>query len=462
MSMRIIISFLLYLIVLSSCEFEDRDQIYDLGNDFIIDPTRVIMVDTLTVNTFNTKIDTFHTSRVNRFLVGMTKNQYGVETYCESYFRIAPDQLAEIEETSRFDSIQLILYLDGYHTGDTTQIGEFEVYRLAEDIKVDPLTELLYNNQQFDIEDVPLGRFTLNLNRVITDIDKPIDSVTVSLNPDLGQALFDMLVYDADSVLENETFDTFFKGLCIKPVNGKSSFVFGINAKTDTLASPRLRLYYSDKRYLYDTFVDFPIEHEYRNFKGVLSTTNPNYNAFVHITNNYNGSWLEDLSSSEDKLSGNITNNVTFIQAGLLRTRIEIPFIDDFYYLGTGTIVSAELFMEPDDNNSLRKADLPSQLAMTLVDHKNRYFSPLYVVGSTQKSAVGILNYNDEFRIKTYYSYDITSFVKDEYDSNAIPRYAMMLQLPYDYKYPNVNQLVIGNQANETNKMNLKVYITNY
>ncbi|MBN2806853.1 MAG: hypothetical protein JXR22_09355 [Prolixibacteraceae bacterium] len=460
--MRIIISLLLSLIMFSSCEFDDADQIYDLGNDFIIDPTRVIMVDTLTVNTFNTRIDTFHTSRVNRFLLGMTKNNYGIETYCESYFRIAPDPLADIEETSRFDSIQLILHLDGYHTGDTTQIGEFEVYRLVEDILVDPVTEYLYNNQQFKVEEVPLGRFTLNLNRVITDIDVPTDSVAVSIDPALGQELFDMLVAEKDSILENEIFDKYFKGICIRPVKGKSSFVFGINAKPDTLSSPKLRLYYSDKRYLYDDFVDFPIENEYRNTKGVLSTTYPNYNAFVHITNNYQGSLIESLSSSEDILSSNSTNNVSFIQAGMLRTRIEIPYIDDFYYLGTGTIVSAELFMEPDENNSLEKADLPSQLGMSLVDHKNRYFSPLYVVGSTQKGAIGVLNYNDEFKMKTYYSYDITSFVKDEYDSNAIPKYALMLHLPYDYKYPNVDQLVIGNQASDVNELRLKVYITNY
>lgn len=452
----------MFMLLFSACEFEDGNKFYDLGNDFIIDPTRVIMVDTLTVNTFNTRIDTFHTSRANRFLVGITENRYGVETYCESYFRIAPDPQADIQETSKFDSIQLILHLDGYHTGDTTQLGEFEVYRLAESIKVDPQTEYLYNNQQFGVEEVPLGRFTLNLNRVINDIDKPIDSVAVSIDPVLGQTLFDMLVFDKDSVLENETFDEFFKGLCIRPVRGKSSFIFGINAKTDSLSSPRLRLFYSDKRFLYDTHVDFPLETTYRNVKGLLSTTYPNYNAFVHITNNYNGSWLEALSSSEDKLASTITNNVSFIQSGLLRTRIEIPYIDDFYYLGTGTIISAELFMEPDDNNSLRKADLPQRLGMTLVDHKNRHFSPLYVVGSTQNAAVGMLNYNDEFRMKTFYSYDITSFVKDEYDSNAIPRYTLMLSLPYDYKYPTVDQLIIGNQTNEANPLKLKVYITNY
>ena len=150
----------------------------------------------------------------------------------------------------------------------------------------------------------------------------------------------------------------------------------------------------------------------------------------------------------------------------MLRTRIEIPTIDNLYAFGVGSIVKAELEFSPVRASFDQESDLPSQLEMTIVDSKNREYNPLYIAGTTDP-AYGSLSFNKEFRTQTKYVYDITNFVKTEYEDKADPVYSLLMSIHYDTQhpfsaYPNLDQLVIGNRKNVENKMKLKVYLTNY
>ncbi|NLU39743.1 MAG: hypothetical protein GXX78_12755, partial [Bacteroidales bacterium] len=111
---------LLSALWLISCEYEQTDYRYNLGADFISDPTRVVMIDTLTVHTYTTATDSVITSREDRLLAGRFENKLGVVTTAESYFRLDPCEIFELSETAVFDSACFILYPDDYEFGDTT------------------------------------------------------------------------------------------------------------------------------------------------------------------------------------------------------------------------------------------------------------------------------------------------------------------------------------------------------
>ncbi|MFA9391560.1 MAG: hypothetical protein ACERKD_17250 [Prolixibacteraceae bacterium] len=450
---QIIFAFLLSILFFS-CQFEESDIAYNLGNDFINDPTTVIMIDTMTVNTFTTTVDSFTTSRSSRFLVGSTTNSYGITTYCESYLCFELNDAGVFHETARFDSICLLLNRDGYNSGDTSSVGEFEVYTLTEEIEADETSGYLYNTSYFASEDTPAAKFNI-------DYSSKERLISVRLDDAFGENLFQLTKDESELMTDKELFQAYFKGMVIKPVDGMANFVAGLNGRVDSMDAPRIRIYYSDITVTDDLSFDFPLE-KYDTYDASSNSTTVNFRSFNHIENHFEGTILQEIESGEAKLSSKLTNNVSFIQFGsFLQTRIEIPGIDNLYSLGIGSIIKAELHIEPIEESFSEKADLPSSLIMSLVDAKNRYYRGLYVAGTTD-NAYGYLNYDKEFKGETSFSYDITNYVKTEYEDKGDPIYSLMLTAPYDPDYPTVDQLIIGNGQNVKNKMKLKVYLSNY
>ena len=452
MKINPIVVFLLS-ILFASCEFSESDIKYNMGNDFINDPTVVYMIDTLTVNTYTTTVDTFSTSRTNRFLTGKAKGYNGMETTCETYLSFETSEASVFHTTAVYDSILLMINLDGYNCGDTTQTGEFGVYRLTEKIAVDTDSKYIFNTSRFPSESTPLAKFVI-------DYRKSEKLIPVKLPDELGKEFFQLTKDKSELMTDPDLFMDYFKGVVIKPIDDNSTFVAGINGIPDSMASPRIRVYYHDNTITDDLYFDFPLE-KYE-LTSTTSTQFVNYRSFNYINNNYQGTKLEGIKPGEAKLSSNNTNNVSFLQAGaMLRTRIEIPNIDNLYQFGVGSIVKAELYMEPVEGTYFEKADLPSTLQMRLVDHKNRDYNALYVTGTTDE-AFGYLNFNKEFKHETNYTYDITNFIKTEYEDRGDPVYSMLMYLPFNALFPNIDQLVIGNNRNAQHKIKLKIYLTSY
>lgn len=445
MKIQYLVAFL-FLIVISACEYDSDTIQYDLGNDFINDPTNVFMIDTLSVNTYTTASDSFATSRNNRLLTGRFVNQFNVETYCESYFRFDPISLPSFHESKQFDSICMLLYLDGYYLGDTTKQAKFKIYRLTQEIDVDDESYYIFNTTQFACEETALGEFTV-------DFETEHDSFFVRLPDVLGEELFALADEESETLTDDEKFKEFFKGVVIKPADENSSLVFGFEAVPDSATSPSMRIFYHDNTINDDLYFDFSIESDY---------SYANYKASTFIKNSYTGSVFEGVEPGESKLSGRLTNNMSMLQGGsLAHTRIEIPGIKNLHQFGRGAIIKAELIFEPVHGTFDEKVDLPSTLNINLVDEENEFFDYLYVIGSTD-AAYGYLNFNDDFPRQSYYSYDITNYVKTEFEDEANTIYSLQLRVPVISKYPNVDQLFIGNNLNTENKIKLRVYFTNF
>jgi hypothetical protein len=441
-------------LLLYSCQYTDSDFKYNVGNDFVEDPVKVIMIDTLTVNTYTTAIDSINTSRNTRFMVGRVENG-GVVTTCESYFRFDPVEEQGLHPSSEFESASMILNLDGYTFGDTAKTCKMEIYRLTEDIKVNAESEYIYNNTQFAHESTPLASFSVDLT------DDKLDSLVVDLPYDFGKKLFD-LAYNSDTMLADASlFKAEYKGFLIKPSDDNVSCVVGFIADPDTSSSPKIRVKYHDNSVEDNLSFDYQIE-KYETVTSSNATDNVNYFGSNFFVNDYSNITGTGFPTGKGKLSSTKTGNVTFLQGGFnLRTRIELPTIDRLYTLGIGSVIKAELYFEPVKGTYKKKSDLPSTLEMYLVDNKNQSFGQMGLVG-TSDMAYAVLHYNEEFKNETYYSFDITKYVVDEYLDKGDPVYSLLMSMPQSGINGNVDQLIIGDQHHPTNKLKLKIYLATY
>jgi hypothetical protein len=440
----------IFSLLIYSCQYtDDGDFQYDVGNDFVKDPVKLVMIDTLVVNTYTTVSDTVATSQIDRFMVGRSENKFGIVTTCESYFRFDPAEVA-LHASSVYESASLILNLDGYSFGDSTKICKMEVYQLTEEITVNDETGDIYNNRQFAHESTPLITFSVDLT------DKKLDSLVVKLPDAFGKELFDSVYNSAEFLSDADLFKAKYKGFVIKPADDNISSVVGFIANPDSVSSPRIKIRYRDNSI--DDDLSFNIEIE----KYSNGTKNINYYASNYFKNDYSKLISDTIPSTEEKLSSSKTDNVTFLQGGLnLRTRIEIPTIDNLHYLGIGSVIKAELIFEPVKGTYSNRSDLPSSLEMYLCDKKNENYGQMSLVGSSDL-AYGVLHYNNEFKNDTYYSFDVTKYVVDEYLSTNDPMFSLLMTLPQKDISSNVNQLIIGDQNHQQNKMKLRVYVATY
>ncbi|MBN1924364.1 MAG: DUF4270 family protein [Prolixibacteraceae bacterium] len=459
------IVFYLSALVFVSCEFDESSYRYNLGADFINDPTRVIMIDTLTVNTYTTLSDSVVTSRGKKLIAGRFENALGVVTYCESYFRLDPIKYFSLHETAVFDSACLILYPNGYNFGDTTKTCELAIHELTEDITVEEETGYIFNVKQFAHEPNPIARFEVSLEeKDDLDDNNAVDSIQIRLSDDYGRLFYDM-VFNEDTLLEEkDNFIHIFKGFVIKPANNNNSFITGFNAVADSIYTPKIRVFYHDYSPNDELYFDYLLE-DFENYSGrdfAIGSLYANTYLSTYIVNDYSNSKFRDIQAGEMKLPSSLTDNVTMIQGGVgLKTRIEIPGIDELYSLGTGSIIQAVLYFEPLKGTYEEESDLPTGFEMYLVDSKNRSYGQLYTIEETSP-ATAVLNFNNEFKDRTTYSFDITHFFRDEYMAKGDPLYSLEMVYPISKMGYNIDQLIIGNQEHPEHEMRLKLYLTNY
>jgi hypothetical protein len=453
------------MIVLASCEYDESTYRYNVGTDFVDDPAVLRMTDTLTLRSYTVSVDSLKTSRGYRFLAGRYENKYGVQTECESYFRIDPCETYNLPDSTKFDSACFVMKWDGYYFGDSTQLCEFEVCQLTDDMKVDVETKYIYNNQRFPHETTPLARFTLNLADDKSFEYEDLDSVSVRIDDAFGRTLYNF-IYDENPILDDpEEFKKEYKGFMIKPADNNVSSVVGFIGHPDSLFAPRIRIYYSDKTPNDEMYIEYSLE----TLGTSTEASDTNYFASNYIANDYSKFFVSQMPEEKEKLSSEETGNITILQGGLdLMTRVEIPYVDYIRALGSGSVFRAILYFEPVDGTYAEEEDLPSYLEVYMANNNNEFYSQLYKAGSSDPTYAYLhkkehdVSYDSYYDNETYYSVDITQYLVNEYIDVDDPKYFLLLTLPQSTVTNNVEQLIIGGPSHPTQKMRLKLYFTTY
>ncbi|MDX2302934.1 MAG: DUF4270 family protein [Microscillaceae bacterium] len=425
--------FFVGVILLSLVACNDSTQI---GSSFNPDnSTEVIALDTFTLFTSTVKVDSLITSGSNRILVGSYLDDRLGKISSKSYFQIGIPAGVDVLESAVFDSISLVLSYN-YYWGDTLATQNIAVHTLSEELAFEDDETALYNVSEFDYSAAPIATrsFLPRPNRG--------KALEIRLPNYLGATWLELAKDDSELLSDQEQFLDEFPGLVLvaDTLNGACMLGFQANISTDDLGKTQgtyLRVYYheqGDEKYL-----DFP-----------LVNTNLQFNQIDYDSDNPT---LAALSTQKSILSSEDTFRETYLQAGVgLMTRIEIPYVDKILELGnTSVTMYAELIIRP-VNRSFDYLRLPAGFNTFESDAINRF--------RTQLDLSYQLSLDSEFDRSTYYKVDITDFILEDLDQDAIKNNVFLLTLP---QFSNsTERLVLGGTRHPSNPMQLRVIVTRF
>lgn len=415
-----------HLLLLASCQSEDQT----LGSTFVNSNTSIVYVDTFTVSTSTFVHDTIKTSNKNVALVGKyvdPKNVIG-KINSQSYI-VLRNQVSSIGEYALYDSLVLLLKPTGYYYGDTTESFTIQANRVTQDILFNKNDTYLYNNSHFDFEPTCLGEYTFkprpNKNQFIR----------VKLDDELGLDFINKLRSSTNAFEEQNGFNNYFKGVVLRCSKGDAILGFALD-------STYISLYY--------------------HFQGSETTLNVNFiptllsHQFNEITSDRSGTIIENISKTP--IPSSKLNNCSIVQAGIgLVTRIDFPTIKNLREQNRSfDVIKAELVIQPSTMMEINY--LPSSLNLYLTNKFNDligYFTD--VDGTTIQDGSLYIDYI--YRENISYTWEITSFIKNQIKTNTPYNGLLLLPENYDYSFDHV---IINDQKLSNYRTYLKLYLLYY
>ena len=431
MSLRIISA----AYALAACCFIGCSDAYmEIGDNWLEVNSRVITIDTCSVDVSSVLLDSIVTSGGNSKYAGSRQSSYWGRTTMSTYmtFKMTEDyedtSTPEYSERIIFDSLTLYLLPDSTFCGDTMQQMRLMAYRLSEQLELND-DEELYAHSEFPYASSPLADKTFSPHPLRGR------AVELRLSDELGNELLDK-VMDGDADTEDdEAFQSWFKGLLLTSGDPAGS-ILGFHGK-DTLCM--MKLYYRSQDYAE------PEEHV---LEFQLDTTY----MFTHVEHDFSGTSLEQLTDRNEELSSTETGNLAFASGMLgIYTKIGFPYLNNLRSIGTHCkAASAELIVYPKAGSYCKAnySSLPPAMNLYVSDENNISTGGAITDSSGETLQTGSLTYDDMlFPENTYYTYDITDFINDQFGKIGVNRNFLQMIDP-DYGYT-LDELVIADRYSE-------------
>ncbi len=414
------------LLFLASCQSEDQT----LGSSFVNSNTSIVYVDTFSVSTSTFVHDTIKTSNKSAVLVGKFEDKKNIvgKINSQSYI-ILRNQVSTLSEYALYDSIVLLLKPSGYYYGDTTSAYTIQVNRVTQDILFNKNDTYLYNNSHFNFEPTPLGEYTFK--------PKPNKKqlLRLKLEDELGLDFINKLKSSTNAFEEQGGFYNYFKGIVLRCSNGGS--ILGYN-----LDSTRISLYYhyegSDNVYNVNFIPTLPSRQ------------------FNEITSDRSGTIIENISKTP--IPSSKLNNYAIVQAGIgLVTRIDFPTVKNLReQTRSFEVIKAELVIQPSTLMEINY--LPSSLNLYLTNKFNDLIGYFTDEDGTSIQD-GSLYIDYIYRDNISYTWEITSFIKNQIKTNTPYNGLLLLPENYDYSFDHV---IINDQKLSNYRTYLKLYLLYY
>jgi Domain of unknown function (DUF4270) len=399
--------------------------------------TQIYLIDTFKAQLSTVYIDSFVTSGLGTGLTGAYVDPVFGRVESHTYMDIFPPSYADIYENTSYDSIQLILRLNKSYYGDTTKPITINVERLAQNIVPPNEGSTLYNVDDFSTS-------TLLGSKTIVISPNKMDSIAIRLSDVFGQQLMAKLQDRGDQDMQNESsFIQYFKGIKIS-TSTNNSLIFGY---TDSCT---MRLNYK-KNDLYTTNMQADFG---------LGTKSHQFN---NISVNRTGTLLQNLNSVNYEIYSDKTNNMALLQSitGSM-VKIRFPSLKNIYQIPNfAKIVKANLIVRP-VRGSYNAYAIPSQLRLSQTTQSNQLGVDIGNLNSSgvRISQLGNLVIDDIYGDNTYYSYDITEYLKGILTSVYFDNNGLLLVPPSPAIANQVNRILIGdaNNSNSLSRIQLQVY----
>jgi Domain of unknown function (DUF4270) len=434
--------FFALLITITSCV----DSNFSAGSSLFDEQVRNVVVDTTSVSLSTVLDDSTATSGISKIFMGRYESSDFGTTVAESYvsFSVPTYSASDFNKDSNvkitLDSVCLILPYDKYSYGDTTKTQTIYISQLT-----DKLNDLytahnskFYTNHTAASESTPY--LTKTFKRPLPSQDN--DSTLIIRLPDeFGQVFLDSMKAQSSIFDSDAEFIKFFKGF---KFSAGSDDKYCINAfKMTSSSSPRIRVFYqANDLERIDKTIDIEANTTY---------------AFSHITQDRTNTALKDLTSYEG-ISSSLTSNKSYLQGLVgLSTELTFPNIRSLMQYGKYTNVDAAyLYVYPVKNSYSDFTPLPKSVKLNFVSKLGNVKEILE--SSTSSLTSGALN-QDQFGIKYYYAFDITSFIQSEIKAADADKGTLQLNLSDTDKANSLKSFVIGDSDYPDSDYQIKLVI---
>jgi Domain of unknown function (DUF4270) len=415
--------------LLSACADDD----FNIGGRFIDSSIRTVLIDTCTIRLSTVSIDSVLTSGKNSVLAGSFSDTTFGQTECVAYVPFTvPGSVNLTDAEIVFDSIDLMMTLNGIWIGDTTIYHSFGVHLL------DKVISLPDDENYYSTMSVPFGKEPI---AVLRCKPHPLsgDTLSVRLPDQLGRDLLDKIMSDDQEVLgSQERFMDFFQGIALaagSDINTVVGFAAG-----DSSMVIRIHFHYStlDRT------------------EGILTVTPYTSRCFYGVTTDRSGTPFSNLHGNE--LVSSVTGNMVLVQAltGSF-VKIDFPYLNSLLEMGDHcTVTNASLKIYPVRGTYSRAVPLPEDLSL-YVSNENDVKLGYITTYSGDALQTGNLLKDDLLNIETFYSYDITSFLQEQLGAIGIYRRKLQLIVPEASQAVTMHTLVAGDGMHYRNKMILRV-----
>jgi hypothetical protein len=406
---------------------------YILGRKFLDNNVRTVIIDTCAVKMYTIAIDSVVTSGKSSVLLGSYSDTTMGHIVCTAYLAFTvPGEQNLPEATIVFDSVDLVMSLNGKWLGDTTRYHTFNIYPLAEVIDL-PDDEEFYSTHQVVFGSVPLTTFSIR--------PKPLtgNDVSVRLPDRIGSDLLQKIMDEDETTLgSQDRFMNYLNGFAITSGEGNNN-ILGFKL-SDTSMVMRIHYHYST----------------WERTKDVITITPFQERCFYGVTSDRTGTPFENLKSNE--LLSSKTDNMVLVQALTASyVKIEFPHLNNLLELGDFcTVISADLIIYPVKGTYSSSNPLPSDLSMYISD-ENDVTQGYITTYSGDALQTGDLVTDELYGIETYYTYNISSFIEDQLGAIGIYRKSLQFIVSQDNLAVTLNTLVAGDASHPRNKIKLKI-----
>jgi hypothetical protein len=400
--------------------------------------TQISLVDTFKAQLSTVYIDSFATNGLGAGLTGGYVDPVFGKVQTLTYLEVAPPSYTDIYANTTYDSLTLILRLNKTYYGDTTKSLHIDVNRLLE--KIVPPNEgyNLYNTDNFNIYQTAIG------SKDIVVSPFRMDSIAIRLDDNLGKLIMSKLQNKIDQDVQNSSyFIQFFNGLKISSPSN-SPLIIGFSD------SVIMRLNYKKHDvYTNNMQTDF-----------ILGQKSHQFN---NIAIDRTGTLLKNLNSVNYEIYSNQTNNMALLQSitGSM-VKIRFPTLRDVFRIPNfAKILRAELVIRP-VRGSYNFYQLPPQLRLSQTTQTNQLGVDISTLNSsgTLTSQLGNLVIDELYGDNTFYSYDITGYVKGLLSSVIYDNNGLLLVPPSPSIATQLNRMLVGdaNNSNSLSRIQLLVY----
>lgn len=429
---------LLCLLSASLCGCVDENS--HLGHTLVESSFYNVHVDTCTVDISTVLEDSIVTRGDSICQIGHYRDDTWGMVTAAYYAEYSTSSFTPNENYSyTLDSLVLVMRHSGHYWGDTLTRPLVHIYRLEKPIELTD-DEDLYNRTVLATEATPLCSFTYRPRPGETKVQE------IRLPDEWGQQLLDDLVNQEEYLEEQENFKRKFPGLAFVP-DETGQCISGFLVNDSSLC---LTLHYHEiSTQRTEQELTFSVHTEC---------------AYTGIRHDQTGTPLAEVRSGiENYVHSTSLGHLAYMQ-GLTGyyNQLEFPYLNDLQDAGQiVSIESATLYLYPLKGSYNRINQLPDDIRLYITDENNVLED--YVYGSDGVTVqTGNLTVDEAFGRDTYYSFDLTEFVRNNFGTWGIKRQKLLMNMNSSDAATTFDQVIFTNDPNAERQCRLDIRFKTY